>query len=112
VRVAFLQTGSYPTISALPFLGKHRIEGHTKMGAGTSVIPCPEANVPVGRDITAELASIFVWSRELVVSPLSVHRLWNQDGRQEFSGGPNVIGEPSSHGRGALLPTCLFCLVY
>src|SRR4051812_16844095 len=44
-----------------------------------------------------------------VVSPLSVHRLWNQDGRQEFSGGPNVIGEPSSHGWGALLPTYLFC---
>ncbi len=35
------------------------------MGAGTSVIPCPEANVPVERDITAELAPKIEWSREL-----------------------------------------------
>jgi len=44
-----------------------------------------------------------------VVSPLSVHRRWNQDGRQEFSGGPTVIREPGSHGWGALVPMCLFC---
>src|SRR5882762_11560015 len=42
-----------------------------------------------------------------VVSPLSVHGLWNKDRSQKLSDGPNMISESSSHGWGTLLPACL-----
>ena len=91
-------------IRQLPEIGVHELD----IGAIDGYLATLDRRGLKGTTRRRKVAAI---SHFLVVSPLNVHRLWNQDRGQQLSGGPNMIGETGSHGWGALLPTRLFCWI-